>query len=152
MKSVWARLQPREKLLLQLAGIVLAAALIIQAGLVPLIEAGEKARARRAVAEGTIARLQRLQAAGVVQIPQMTYTSRSPEEIAAQLGLALTQRSLTQQGDLLFRFDGAEPGAVFSWMDQVEASSDLKLVAVKMSSAVSGRIDVIAEYSGNRQP
>ncbi|HRJ02206.1 MAG TPA: type II secretion system protein GspM [Hyphomonas sp.] len=152
MKSAWARLQPREKLLLQLAGIVLTAALVVQAGLVPMIAAGEDARARRVVAEGTIARLYRLQAAGIVQVPQVTDTSRSPEEIAAQIGLALSERSVTPQGHLLFRFDGAEPGVVFSWMDQVEAGSDLRLAAVQMSTAAGGRIDVTAEYTGTRQP
>ncbi|MFN7177973.1 type II secretion system protein GspM [Hyphomonas sp.] len=151
MRAAWERLQPREKLLLTAAGVALAAALIVQAGFIPLIEADETAKAKRAVAEGTIARLRRLQAAGVASVPQSGSVG-DPAVFAADLGLALLGTTVTPQGSLQFRFDGAEPGVVFLWMDRIKAGTDLRLVSVEMVSAGNGRVSVTAEYAGDRQP
>jgi type II secretory pathway component PulM len=151
MRAAWDRLQPREKLLLTLAGMLLAAALVVQAGFIPLMKAGETAKAKRAVAEGTIARLQRLQSAGVVSVPQ-SGTGGDPAVFAEDLGLVLSETTVTPQGSLQFRFDGAEPGVVFLWMDRIKAGTDLGLVSVQMVSAGNGRVSVTAEYAGDRQP
>ena len=152
MKEIFDRLQPREKRLIQIAFVLLAAALIVQAGLMPLARASEAARADRARAESTVARLQRLGAAGVSQAPLPGATPEDPSEIAAQLGLPNAEATVTPQGALQFRFDGAEPGVVFSWMDRVEAGRNLRLVSVQMASAGGGRVNVTAEYAGDLQP
>lgn len=152
MRAMWERLQPREKRLLQAAGGLLLIALVIQGGLVPMQKAGEAAKERLVVAQGTIARLQRLQVAGVSQVPQPGDSAGDPVEIAVELGLVLADQTAAMQGDLQFRFDGAEPTVVFAWMDRVETGAGLRLVAVQMVSAGQGRVDATVEYAGARQP
>lgn len=152
MKEFFYRLQVREKRLIQIAFVLLIAALIVQTGLIPLARASETARADRARAESTVARLQRLSASGVTQATLPGITPEDPSEIAAQLGLPLAEASVTPQGALLFRFDGAEPGVVFSWMDRVEAGRNLRLVSVQMVSAGGGWVNVTAQYAGGNPP
>lgn len=152
MTGFWNRLAPRERLLIQLAGAALLAALLIQGVLVPLHKGRDAAREKLTVAEGTLSRMDRLAAAGTRYVPPTTEVSADPVKTAAglaqDLGLASNHSPATVEGRLQFRFDGVEAPVVFTWLERVEAQTRLRLHSIDMLASGDGRVQVSVEFTG----
>lgn len=147
MRARWDSLRPRERLLIQAAGAFLLIALVVQGVLIPLHAAGAAAKQELATARGTIARLERLRAAGVIQVPNQD-GNVDPAAVASQLGLKFERHVDAKGSGLQFRFDAAEPAVVFTWMDRVGAGTELELVMVQMVSAGEGRVYATVDFAG----
>ena len=81
MMSFWKERAPRERLLLTLAAIVALIAVIVQFGLVPMLERREAAAFSKVQSEGTLIRLQKLKDTAAVYRPAVT-PRPFPEAIA----------------------------------------------------------------------
>ncbi len=151
MREIWDRLQSREKQLIQGALVLLLAAFVFQAGVIPLLKSGDAARERLVLAEGTISRLQRLKVAGISQVPQPRGGAEDPAAVAEQLGLVLSSPAVASGGSLQFQFADAEPSVVFSWMERIESGTGLTLISVEMVSVGQGRVNATVAYAGAAQ-
>jgi type II secretory pathway component PulM len=150
MMSWWSARAPREKLLLALAGLLAAAALLIQGVLVPSFDARDAARQRSEEAARTLVRLDRLQQSGAAYAPATS--PLAPADAAARAAQAAGELGLTLRpgtDPLRFAFDPAEPTVVFSWIDRVEAESGLSLQSAELASAGAGQVAATLVFAGD---
>jgi type II secretory pathway component PulM len=156
MTALWTERAPREKLLLVIAASLLAMALVVQAVLVPSLNARSRAETSVTESTNTLTRLERLQATGAAFVP-IAPVSQAPDaeseatRIATETGLVLNPTAGTAL-PLHFSFEPTEPTRIFSWIDQVESTLGLEVQTAEIKSAGPDLVNATIGFAGPPQP
>ncbi len=156
MMSFWTERAPRERLLLTLAAIVALIALIIQFGLVPMLERREAAALNVVQSEGTLVRLQKLKNSAAVYRPAVM-PRPFPETIAlasqwaTEMGMTFQQDASTP-GQSRFVFASADSTSVFAWLERIENELNLLVVSAELASSERGLVEATIVFSESTAP
>lgn len=140
-RARWAALGARERRLVQVAGVLVAAALLWWVGLAPALRTLREAPAQHAALEASVARMRALagQAGALKAAPQVNRDDalRALEaSVRAQLG---AQGQLGVSGDratVVLR--GVQPQALASWLAQARANAHVLPVQARLTRGPSG--------------
>ncbi len=156
MMSFWKERAPRERLLLTLAAIVALIAVIVQFGLVPMLERREAAAFSKVQSEGTLIRLQKLKDTAAVYRPAVT-PRPFPEAIAlasqwaTEMGMTFQQDASTP-GQSRFAFASADSTSVFAWLERIENELNLSVISADLASSDLGLIQATIVFSESAAP
>ncbi|ABI77812.1 general secretion pathway protein M [Hyphomonas neptunium ATCC 15444] len=158
MTGWWNTRTPREKMLLAIAGFILAVAVIWQLVLNPAIHTLERAKRSHEQSAQTLARLDRIESLmqqGETILPYAT--APSTQDTAALLSEA---ERMAREGNLLL--SGSEPAspssfrvklsavsgpAFFQWVEQVETGLGVSVSAASLTQNADGSMDADTEFS-----
>ncbi|PKP83477.1 MAG: hypothetical protein CVT79_01350 [Alphaproteobacteria bacterium HGW-Alphaproteobacteria-18] len=157
MSTWWTARNPREKMLLGIAALLLAVALIWQLVLSPAVHTLERAKLNHERATQTITRLDRIASMieqGQVILPPLTRLSS--QDIAAlqaeaerlALNSNLVVEPLTAQHAASFRYraSGAASPAYFKWVEQVETGLGVYVSNATLQQDTDGSIVSDTEF------
>lgn len=152
MMSWWSARAPRERLLIGAAVVIALLAGLVQLVLAPAIQRRAEAKMHVAEATSTLARLERLRAAGITQAPATPPAdpAAAASALAAEAGLTATPSATG--APFSFVFASADPQQVFSWIAQVEARLGLKVQSAELSAADPGRVNAAITFSNAAAP
>jgi type II secretory pathway component PulM len=156
MMSFWQDRAPRERLLLTLAAIVALIALIIQFGLVPMLERREAAALNVVQSEGTLIRLQKLKDSAAAYRPAVA-PRPLPEAIAlaaqwaTEMGMTF-QQDASPPGQSRFVFASADSTSVFAWLERIENELNLSVVSAELASSERGLVQATIVFSESAAP
>ncbi len=156
MKTWWAERSRRERLLLVLAGITVAAVLLIQVVVLPSMAARESATAYLAQAQSTLGRLERLGQAGASYTRPSAAVGASDaaayaSDWAQQSGLVRTNADPSGQ-NLDFAFAPSEPTSVFAWTERVERELGFRVDTADMIAVENGQVQARIVLAGEPAP
>lgn len=152
MNAWWQARQPRERAMLALMAIALAAAVVWWSLLAPLVERGQQLRAQRLAAAADVAWMQeaaaRLAAAGPVSVAADGTAGHIDPLVAAQraagtAGIPATAVRLTvgQDGRLEASFSPVPFNALLRWTDLMTSQTGLTLTAFSARAAGPGIVE-----------
>ncbi|WP_084399995.1 type II secretion system protein GspM [Henriciella aquimarina] len=161
MSSWWSGLSLREKLLIALAGGLLALLVAWYGIVTPSLDARAEARQARQTAADQLARLERLVALERARTPAttgMTVSTASalkPDAFKAAVtqaaqasGLAISRLQGNDDGRFALVFEGADARQFFYWLTQVEGRLGGRIERMSLDQAQDGRVRATVELSG----
>jgi general secretion pathway protein M len=162
MKSWWAGLSGRERLLLQIAG---ALAFVVGFAFLLVIPAQDRADLARDRLERALAVHARVQQAALVWrhtprdgTPTDARIVSTPEgfktavtELSARRGLVIARLQTGARGEVSLVFDPVAPEAVFGWLEDVEAGLGARTLRLSMEPGEGGLVRVSAELAPGGQ-
>ena len=139
----WHKCDRRERVLLAVMTVMIAAFVFWYGLYVPLRHVRDAAQAQRLLAAAGLDAAH-AQAATLQALPPATPASTDPAALrkavldsARQAGFGITRQRDNDQGDLEIEADAAAPGQLFAWLDQLRAQHGL--APDTLSAARSGR-------------
>ncbi|MEO0882947.1 MAG: type II secretion system protein M [Pseudomonadota bacterium] len=157
MTNWWETREPRERLLLSVAGVltflVLGYLLVIQ----PLSNARQQASQALASAQTDRAIVDR--GISVLANTDVTSSGAAPDvddfrtmvtRSAREAGLSLSRVQRGSDGTIQLRFDDAEPPRLFAWLATIESQPGGEIVAASISARNDERIEAVIELRGGR--
>ena len=159
MSAWWTELAPRERLLIALAGGLLAMVIVWQFLLVPTLATRAEARADLARASLTLSQLQEAymarRASGLVEAVTPGQASVSGEAFKVLVTRAASDKGLSiarlQGGDgasVGLVFERADPRLVFYWLEEVETRLGGRVTRLTIEQAESGMVRVSVDIEG----
>lgn len=162
MKTWWTGLAPRERLLIAVAGVLLALVIVWQFIIVPVRRAHSDATAQLQTSNQMLSRLQeeymQLRAVGGLETVQPERQGVSAEAFKTSVTRAATDKGLSiarlQGGDgsnVGLVFERADPRLVFLWLEEVETRLGGQVIRLTMEQVDAGlvRVSVDIEGAGN---
>lgn len=157
MTQWWETREPRERLLLSIAGgltlLVLGYLLVIR----PLSSAGQdadralnSAQADRSIVERGIAVLSSSDATSAGAAPDVDDFRSMVTRSAREAGLSLSRVQRGGDGTIQLRFDDTEPPLLFAWLATIENQPGGEIVAASISARNDERIEAVIELRGGR--
>jgi type II secretory pathway component PulM len=148
MMNWWTSRAPRERILLGAAAFIALFAALVQFIVLPAIAQREDARARVSETSSTLVRLERLQAAGIIEAP--VTPPADPETalfgLAGEFDLTVSQSAeeAAQDG---FVLTAADPQQLFAWIAAAETRLGLRVSSAELTAAEAGRVNAVIKYA-----
>lgn len=157
MTNWWETREPRERLLLSVAGVltflVLGYLLVIQ----PLSNARQQAsqalasaQTDRAIVDRGISVLANTDTTSSGAAPDVDDFRTMVTRSAREAGLSLSRVQRGSDGTIQLRFDDAEPPRLFAWLATIESQPGGEIVAASISARNDERIEAVIELRGGR--
>ena len=163
MNAWWISRTVRERMLISVAGFLLAVAVIWQFVLHPAIYTLERARLDHERAAQTVARIDRI--ATLIEQGHMispalvapTTTNLADIKIqaiqlASETGLSIEVDGSNEDSSLNFQVNNASGPDFFKWVEQVESRLGLNVSAASLQQNAQGGIDVNIQFSLDGAP
>ena len=154
MMDFWSSRSARERLLILLAGGLVAILLLNLLLVRPLRMARQEAVASLAVAARTLDAVTAARPAG----SGVTATSAVPVagedlrarlvDLAAERGLAVSRLQTSERGDIIIQFDQAAAPLLFTWLEAAERQLGVEPARASVFSERSGTVRASFEFRG----
>ena len=162
MMAWWDTREPREKLLIALAGLLLVVAVLQQALVHPLLAAHAEARGKHdravQVLDIVASNSQAIEArrmSSVASPVQPTLTGDALRAaltaLAAQRGLDVSRLQTTSGGGFSISMETVDPQQFFEWLSEAEALFGADVQNAVVNSASDGQVRVTIDFAGSPQ-
>ncbi len=156
MREWWAGMAPRERLLIAIAGGLIAIIVIWQFVFIPTMTARDEARAALNDANRVLAQVQedymRKRAIGSAQASTARPRAASIEAFkaaitgsASDVGLSIARLQGTDTSNVRLVFDNADPRLIFVWLEDVQAKQSAQIARFNMEQAGGGLVRVTVD-------
>lgn len=163
MTGWWHTRSPREKLLLMIAGSILAIALIWQLVVRPSVYTLDRAKLKHEASVQTLARLDRIESLkqqGEVILPIIeTQTGldsnallSQAERMASESGLLISASETVSPTSFKITLSAVAAPAYFQWVEQVETGLGVSTHTASLTQNADGSMDADTEFSVDGAP
>lgn len=154
MTEYWTSRSPRERMLILLAGVLVAALLLNLVLIRPLRLAKAEAVASVALASRTLDVVSAARPASSSGAGQMTLTVTGEElrsrlvDLASQRGLAVSRLQSNERGAIIIQFDQASAQILFAWLEAAEGQLGAAPAEASVIAEASGAVRASFEFRG----
>lgn len=153
MMDYWTTRSVRERLLILLAGFLVAALLLNVLVIRPLRAAKEEAATSLAVASRTLDAVSAARPAGQSAAASVGAVSGGDlrarlVDLATQRGLAVSRLQTGEQGAIVIQFDQAGTQVLFAWLDAAEQQLGARPARASVFAEASGTVRASFEFRG----
>jgi type II secretory pathway component PulM len=154
MMEYWASRSLRERVLILLAGALIAALLLNLLMIRPLRAAKAEAASSVAVASRTLDAVSAARPDARVGVGQVTLTVAGEDlrsrlvDLATQCGLAVSRLQSNERGAIIIQFDQASAQVLFAWLEAAERQLGAMPAEASIFAEASGTVRASFEFRG----
>jgi len=154
MMEYWASRSPRERVLILLAGALIAALLLNVLMIRPLRAAKAEAASSVAVASRTLDAVSAARPDARTGAGQVTLTVAGEDlrsrlvDLATQRGLAVSRLQSNERGAIIIQFDQASAQVLFAWLEAAERQLGAMPAEASIFAEASGTVRASFEFRG----
>ncbi len=159
MMEWWDAREPREKLLIQVFGVLIVLAAVVQFLLIPVLQTHTERELRNLQAMQTLdavtssdAIIKRDQAAisGTTSQSSVSELRTAALTIAAQRGLAISRIQGGNGDEVIMIMDNASPQILYAWLADIQVQHGARPTSISLSGDASGGVRASIAFRGGK--